>query len=121
MQQQRQECTAFKSLAQEVASKGVTVNTISPGYIMTAMVAAIGDEILEKIASTIPVGRLGNPDEVAYSVAFLASDRAALCDGLEPCYQWWSTYVLTSLNSCVVAKDSSQAFVLLRCTINYQH
>ena len=49
-----------KSLAQEVASKGVTVNTVSPGYIMTAMVAAIGDEILEKIASTIPVGRLGN-------------------------------------------------------------
>ena len=51
-------------------------NTVSPGYIMTAMVAAIGDEILEKIASTIPVGRLGNPDEIAYAVAFLASERA---------------------------------------------
>ncbi len=70
-----------KSLAQEVAAKGVTVNTISPGYIMTSMVAAIGDDILDKIASTIPVGRLGNPDEIAYAVAFLASERAAFVTG----------------------------------------
>ena len=70
-----------KSLAQEVASKGITVNTVSPGYIMTAMVAAIGDDILEKIASTIPIGRLGNPDEIAYAVAFLASERAAFVTG----------------------------------------
>lgn len=48
---------------------------------MTAMVAAIGDDILEKIASTIPIGRLGNPDEIAYAVAFLASERAAFITG----------------------------------------
>jgi acetoacetyl-CoA reductase len=70
-----------KSLAQEVAGKGVTVNTVSPGYIMTSMVAAIGEEILAKIASSIPVGRLGNPDEIAYAVSFLASDRAGFVTG----------------------------------------
>lgn len=70
-----------KSLAQEVAAKGVTVNTISPGYIMTSLVSAIGDEILERIASTIPVGRLGIPDEIAYAVSFIASDRASFITG----------------------------------------
>jgi len=70
-----------KSLAQEVAGKGVTVNTVSPGYIMTSMVAAIGEEILAKIASSIPVGRLGNPEEIAYAVGFLASDRAGFVTG----------------------------------------
>lgn len=70
-----------KSLAQEVASKGVTVNTVSPGYVLTSMVAAIGDEVLEKIASTIPVGRLGQPEEIANAVAFLASERAAFITG----------------------------------------
>ncbi|MDC1208949.1 acetoacetyl-CoA reductase [Litorivicinus sp.] len=70
-----------KSLAQEVGSRGVTVNTISPGSIMTAMVSAIGDDILEQIASTIPVGRLGNPDEIAYAVSFLASTRAGFITG----------------------------------------
>ena len=70
-----------KSLAQEVASKGVTVNTVSPGYVLTAMVAAIGDEVLQKIASTIPVGRLGQPEEIANAVAFLASERAGFITG----------------------------------------
>lgn len=70
-----------KSLAQEVASKGITVNTVSPGYVLTSMVAAIGDEILEKIASTIPVGRLGAPEEIAHAVAFLAGDQAGFITG----------------------------------------
>ncbi len=70
-----------KSLAQEVASKGVTVNTVSPGYVLTSMVAAIGDEVLQKIASTIPVGRLGQPEEIANAVAFLASERAGFITG----------------------------------------
>ena len=70
-----------KSLAQEVASKGITVNTVSPGYILTSMVAAIGDDILEKIASTIPVGRLGQPEEIAHAVGYLASDPAAFITG----------------------------------------
>ena len=57
------------SLAQELASKGVTVNTVSPGYIGTKMVQAIRPEVLEKIVSTIPVKRLGTPDEIGSIVA----------------------------------------------------
>jgi len=70
-----------KSLAQEVAAKGITVNTISPGYVLTSMVAAIGDEILDKIASTIPVGRLGQPEEIACAVAYLSSEPAGFITG----------------------------------------
>jgi acetoacetyl-CoA reductase len=71
-----------KSLALEVARKGVTVNTISPGYLATKMVKAIPQEILDtKILPQIPVGRLGQPDEVAALVVYLCSDEAGFLTG----------------------------------------
>ncbi len=71
-----------KALALEVAKKGVTVNTISPGYIGTKMVTAIPEEILNtKILPQIPVGRLGKPEEVAGLIIYLASDEAAFLTG----------------------------------------
>lgn len=71
-----------KALALEVARAGVTVNTISPGYIGTKMVTAIPQEILDsKILPQIPVNRLGKPEEIAGLVAYLASDEAAFVTG----------------------------------------
>jgi acetoacetyl-CoA reductase len=71
-----------KALAQEVAKKGVTVNTISPGYIGTKMVTAIREDILrDKIIPQIPVGRLGKPEEIAGLIIYLASDEAAFLTG----------------------------------------
>ncbi len=71
-----------KALALEVAKNGVTVNTISPGYIGTKMVMAIPQEILEsKILPQIPVGRLGKPEEIAGLVAYLSSEEAAFVTG----------------------------------------
>jgi len=71
------------ALAQEVASKGVTVNTVSPGYIGTDMVKAIRPDVLDKIVATIPVKRLGTPEEIASIVAWLASDEAGFSTGAD--------------------------------------
>lgn len=70
-----------KALAQEGASKGITVNCICPGYINTDMVAAINEDVLKKIVGTIPVGRLGEASEIAALVNYLASDASAFMTG----------------------------------------
>jgi acetoacetyl-CoA reductase len=69
------------SLAREVARKGVTVNSVSPGYCATAMVMALSDEIRANIVANVPVGRLGEPDEIARTVSFLAADDAGFITG----------------------------------------
>ena len=70
-----------KTLAMEVANKGVTVNTISPGYIGTDMVMAVKEEVRNQIIAQIPIGRLGGTEEVAYLVSFLASEHANFITG----------------------------------------
>jgi len=70
-----------KALAKEGAFKGITVNTICPGYINTEMVAAVPEKVLEKIIATIPVGRLGEASEIARTVVFLAADDAGFITG----------------------------------------
>ncbi len=70
-----------KSLALEVAKKGITVNCISPGYIGTSMVMAIKEEIREKIVAQVPVGRFGTPEEIAKMVSYLASDDGSYITG----------------------------------------
>jgi acetoacetyl-CoA reductase len=71
------------ALAQEVATKGVTVNTVSPGYIGTDMVKAIRQDVLDKIVATIPVRRLGEPEEIGSIVAWLASDDSGFATGAD--------------------------------------
>jgi acetoacetyl-CoA reductase len=70
-----------RALAQEGAFKGVTVNAVAPGYIATEMVAAVDEAVLKKIVSQIPVGRLGEAEEIASCVAFLAGDGAGFITG----------------------------------------
>jgi acetoacetyl-CoA reductase len=71
------------SLAQEVAAKGVTVNTVSPGYIATDMVKAIRQDVLDKIISGIPVKRLGEPEEIGSIVTWLCSEEAGFTTGAD--------------------------------------
>ena len=71
------------ALAQEVASKGVTVNTVSPGYIGTDMVNAIRPEVLEKIVAGVPAKRLGKPEEIASIISWIASDEGGYATGAD--------------------------------------
>ncbi|QDL37903.1 acetoacetyl-CoA reductase [Rhodoferax sediminis] len=71
------------ALAQEVAAKGVTVNTVSPGYIGTDMVKAIRQDVLDKIVATVPVKRLGSPEEIASIIAWIASDDGGYATGAD--------------------------------------
>lgn len=70
-----------KALALEGAGKGITVNAIAPGYVLTDMVRAVPEKVLEKIVATIPVGRLGDPADIARAVTFLTSDGGGFITG----------------------------------------
>ncbi|MCP5325675.1 MAG: acetoacetyl-CoA reductase [Oceanospirillaceae bacterium] len=70
-----------KALAQEVARKGVTVNTVSPGYIATSMIMEVAEEVRNEILKGIPVGRFGAPEEIARVVSFLAADESGFITG----------------------------------------
>ncbi len=70
-----------KALALEGAAKGITVNAIAPGYVLTDMVRAVPEKVLEKIIATIPVGRLGDPQDIARSVLFLVAEDAGFITG----------------------------------------
>lgn len=70
-----------RSLAREVARKGITVNAVAPGFIDTEMTQAIPEDVADTIIESIPMGRMGRPGDVADAVSFLASDRAAYISG----------------------------------------
>jgi acetoacetyl-CoA reductase len=70
-----------KALAQEGAGKGITVNSLTPGYVDTEMVRAVPPQVLEKIIARIPVGRLGKPEDIARTVLFLVADEASFITG----------------------------------------
>ena len=70
-----------KAMGMEIASRGITVNCVAPGFIATAMTEALTDDQKEKINATIPMSRMGTPDEIASAVVYLASDEAAYITG----------------------------------------
>lgn len=70
-----------KSLAQEVASRGITVNAVAPGFIATPMTDALNEQQKERILQTVPLGKLGDPVDVAAAVAYLASEEAGYVTG----------------------------------------
>jgi 3-oxoacyl-[acyl-carrier protein] reductase len=70
-----------KSLAQEVGSRGVTVNVIAPGFVQTAMTDVLGDDQKSKLLGAIPLGRMGKPDDIAAAAVYLASEEAAWVTG----------------------------------------
>jgi 3-oxoacyl-[acyl-carrier protein] reductase len=70
-----------KSLAQEVASRGITVNVVAPGFVQTAMTDALPAGTREKLLGAIPMGRMGMPEDIGAAVAYLASDEAGWITG----------------------------------------
>jgi len=70
-----------KSLAKELGGRGITVNTIAPGFIASDMTDALSDEQKQRITSEIALGRLGSPDDIAEACLFLASDKASYITG----------------------------------------
>jgi 3-oxoacyl-[acyl-carrier protein] reductase len=70
-----------KALAQEVASRNITVNAVAPGFIQTAMTESLDEKIRERVLASIPLKRMGTPDEIAHAVLFLASERAGYITG----------------------------------------
>ena len=70
-----------KTLAREFGRKGITVNAVAPGFIATDMVAAMPEEVLAGMKAKVPVGRLGDPMDIAYAYLYLASDEASYVNG----------------------------------------